>query len=98
MINFNGLDLNKLLQQGVHTNDFGVPKSVSDNLMNAVKEPKHDWQKYLELMQEDNNLLPQQQQPMPVMQAPQAPQIQSAPHQSGVGYRKPTYMPKGLLG
>lgn len=99
MINFNGLDLNQLLQQGGPTNSFGMPQNVSDSLAKAVNQQQGpDWQKYLELMNEQQRLFPQQQQQMPVMQAPQSPQIQSTPHQAGVGHRKPTYMPKGLLG
>lgn len=99
MINFNGLDLNQLLQQGGPTNSFGMPQNVSDSLAKAVNQQQGpDWQKYLELMNEQQRMFPQQQQQMPVMQAPQAPQIQSAPHQAGVGYRQPTYMRKGLLG
>jgi|LSQX01.3.fsa_nt_gb hypothetical protein len=98
MINFNGLDLNQLLQQGGPTNGFGMPQNVSDSLAKAIQQQQGpDWQKYLELLNEQQGMFPQQQQQqqMPVMQAPQ---VQSTPHQAGVGYRQPTYMRKGLLG
>lgn len=99
MINFNGLDLNQLLQQGGPTNSFGMPQSVSDSLAKAVNQQQGpDWQKYLELMNEQQRMFPQQQQQMPVMQAPQAPQIQTSGGESGIGYRQPTFMRKGLLG
>ena len=92
----NKFDINLFNQGG--GDSFPTPVQEPNRFQQAIEQllgEDGDWQKYLRLQQMMN---PQQQQQVPVMQAPQAPQIQSAPHQAGVGYRQPTFMRKGLLG
>ena len=91
----NKFDINLFNQGG--GDSFPTPIQEPNRFQQGIEQllgEDGDWQKYLRLQQMMN---PQQgsQQPMSV---PQAPQIQSTPHQAGVGYRQPTYMKKGLLG
>lgn len=91
----NKFDINLFSQGG--GDSFPAPIQEPNRFQQGIEQllgEDGDWQKYLRLQQMMN---PQQGNQQP-MSAPQAPQIQSTPHQAGVGYRQPTYMRKGLLG
>lgn len=83
------------------TNQWGVPMNIQQSFEGGGNAGGggQDWAKYLQLA---GNIVGQmsqnQSQQTPMVMPPQAPQIQTSGGQTGVGYRQPGFMRKGLLG
>ncbi len=80
---------------GGATNQWGMPMQIQNGFDSSGGG---DLQKYLQMSNAIQAQFAQKDASMPQMAMPQAPSIQTNGGESGVGYRQPGFMRKGLLG